>query len=86
MANPKATKWPKFIEFEWSPYFWLGGLKNSSGRAVLIGCDMFQAELNIVIFTPIFKILMYFPPLYPPRAAPGAPFYLWTTNENMRGS
>ena len=64
-SNPKMTKWQKIIKFKWSPYFWLGGLKNSSGRGVLLGCDVFQAERIIVIFTPIFKILMYFPSLYP---------------------
>ena len=64
------TKWQKFIQFKWSPYFWLGRVKKSSGRGVLLGYDMFQAERNIVIFIPIFKFLMYFPPLYPPLELP----------------
>ena len=39
-------------------------------------CDFYSHFLNFNVFsTPI-----------PPRAAPGAPFYLWTANENMLGS
>ena len=38
--------------------------------------DFYSQFLNFnVFFTSI-----------PPRAAPGAPFYIWTTNENMLGS
>ena len=86
VANPKMTKWQKILKFKWSPYFWLGGSKNSSGRGELLGYDMFQAEQNLVFLLTFFKFSMYFPPLCPPRIAPGAPFYLWAINKNMLGS
>ena len=36
------------------PLFFLRRSKNSSGREELLGYDMFQAERNMVIITPIF--------------------------------
>ena len=69
-ANTKITKWQKIIKFKCSPYFWLGGLKNSSGKGVHLGCDMFQAERNSDFLLPFFLNFNVFPTPIPPLELP----------------